>query len=161
MKLNKYKELTPKKKRKAIIYNIIICVLCAVIVVCGINIGSYYYQEWSNEHENDEIIEEVVNFGENNSSEENSSSETTSSTSKGYYHAPIPQSINFDKLLAKNDDVVGWIFSENGIINYPIVKGEDNEYYLNHNISKQKNVNGCIFMDSANNKYFYQYTIAL
>lgn len=62
--------------------------------------------------------------------------------------------IDFNKLLEINDQVVGWIKIEGTEINYPIVKGEDNSYYLNHNILKENSQNGWIFMDCKNNGDF-------
>ena len=35
-------------------------------------------------------------------------------------------------------------------INYIVIKGKDNEYYLNHNLNKQKNIAGWIFADYKN-----------
>ena len=40
-------------------------------------------------------------------------------------------SVDFEKLLEMNSDVVGWIrFDEPSEINYPVVQGRDNEEYL-------------------------------
>ena len=49
-----------------------------------------------------------------------------------------------------NKDTVGWIRIENTNINYPIVQGNDNKYYLKHDYSKKKNSAGWIFMDYKN-----------
>lgn len=55
--------------------------------------------------------------------------------------------INFDELKKVNSDVVGWIIIEGTQINYPIVKGENNSYYLKHNYKKEYSGYGSIFMD--------------
>lgn len=46
--------------------------------------------------------------------------------------------------------VVGWIRVGGTDIDYPIVKGSDNNYYLNHNYKDEYNVFGAIFMDYRN-----------
>lgn len=46
--------------------------------------------------------------------------------------------------------VVGWIRVGGTDIDYPIVKGSDNDYYLNHNYKDEYNVFGAIFMDYRN-----------
>lgn len=54
-------------------------------------------------------------------------------------------------LLAKNEEVVGEVKVNNTEVDYPVVQTKDNDYYLTHNINKEKNVNGWIFMDYRNN----------
>ena len=49
-----------------------------------------------------------------------------------------------------NEDTVAKIVVKNTKINYPIVKGSDNSYYLNHNINGEVNKAGWIFMDYRN-----------
>ncbi len=53
-------------------------------------------------------------------------------------------------LLTVNEDVVGELVVNNTNINYPVVQGSDNDYYLDHNINKEKNANGWIFLDYRN-----------
>ena len=55
------------------------------------------------------------------------------------------------KLQEINTDIVGWIQMEGTNINYPVLQGEDNEYYLNHNYKKQKTEKGSIFLDKSYN----------
>ena len=62
--------------------------------------------------------------------------------------------IDFNKLLEINNQVVGWIKIDETQINYPIVKGDDNSYYLNHDILKESSQNGWIFIDYRNNSDF-------
>lgn len=56
----------------------------------------------------------------------------------------------FLPLLDINDDIVGWITlgdEEKPLIDYVVVQGDDNEFYLNHNYKKEESVSGAIFMD--------------
>ena len=50
--------------------------------------------------------------------------------------------------------IIAWIKVDGTEIDYPIVKGSDNEYYLNHNYKNDYNVFGAIFMDYRNEENF-------
>ena len=62
--------------------------------------------------------------------------------------------VDFDQLLEVNNNVVGWIYIEGTNINYPIVLGADNDYYISHMINGKKNKAGSIFMDYRNHGDF-------
>lgn len=53
-------------------------------------------------------------------------------------------------LMQSNDDMIGWIAFDYLDISYPVMQGEDNEYYLHHTFSGQENPGGSIFMDAIN-----------
>ena len=68
--------------------------------------------------------------------------------------------VDFNDLLQKNSDTVGWIQVNGTNINYPIVQTTDNSYYLSHAFDKSKNSAGWVFMDYRNNPIdFNQNTI--
>ena len=55
--------------------------------------------------------------------------------------------LQIEKLQEQNSDIVGWIEVEGTNINYPVLQGEDNSYYMNHNYKKEENTYGSIFLD--------------
>ena len=57
----------------------------------------------------------------------------------------------FNELLEINPDIVGFIEVDNTEVSYPIVKSNDNSYYLNHTYTKEKSEIGSIFLDYRNN----------
>lgn len=59
-------------------------------------------------------------------------------------------SVDFPYLQSINADVKAWIMQEGTPINYPVVQGKDNEYYLNHLFNRSVNKDGAIFLDSGN-----------
>lgn len=61
--------------------------------------------------------------------------------------------VDWSSLLAANPDTVAWIYVPNTQINYPVVRGGDNEYYLTHDFDGEAGwlANfGAIFMDYRN-----------
>ena len=57
---------------------------------------------------------------------------------------------DFAKLRQTMPDIVGWIRLDDSVIDYPVVQGEDNEYYLKHFPDGTQNRFGSIMMDEAN-----------
>lgn len=53
--------------------------------------------------------------------------------------------IDWNELKSINEDIVAWIEIENTPVNYPILKDNNNLYYLKHNFNKKYNSNGSIF----------------
>ena len=58
--------------------------------------------------------------------------------------------INFDELKKINSDTVGYINIPNTNVDYVVVKGKDNNYYLKHNFNNKSNIAGWIFADYRN-----------
>lgn len=55
--------------------------------------------------------------------------------------------IDFPMLSAINSDIVAWIYNDQTVINYPVVQGEDNFYYLNKLFDRSNHKNGTPFLD--------------
>ena len=68
-------------------------------------------------------------------------------------------SIAYDELKELNSDYTAWLYIPNTNISYPIVKGADNSFYLNHNFLKEESKAGSIFIDSNINAFDDRNTI--
>lgn len=66
----------------------------------------------------------------------------------------VPFVLDFEKLQKENKDIVAWLYCENTPINYPVLRCEDNSYYLNHLPDGQYNKNGSLFIDCRCNSDF-------
>ena len=67
--------------------------------------------------------------------------------------APGGPKIDWDALHAINPDTVAWVYMPGTAINYPVVRGGDNEYYLTHDFEGDQGwlaTYGAIFMDWRN-----------
>lgn len=57
---------------------------------------------------------------------------------------------SFETLRQLNPDIAGWITIPGTVIDYPVVKGADNDFYLHHNIYGEENKNGTLFIHYKN-----------
>ena len=58
--------------------------------------------------------------------------------------------IDFTSLKEINPDVVAWLHVPALDLSYPVMQGEDNEYYLTHTLEDEYNPLGSIFMECTN-----------
>lgn len=62
--------------------------------------------------------------------------------------------IDFGALQAINPDICGWLYQDDSPINYPVVRGEDNDKYLHTLYDGTWNGGGTLFVDCRNNRDF-------
>ncbi|MCL2146532.1 MAG: class B sortase [Synergistaceae bacterium] len=55
--------------------------------------------------------------------------------------------INFEKLKVVNRDTAAWLYSPDTVIDYPLMRADDYNYYLNHLPDGTRNANGSLFID--------------
>ena len=84
-------------------------------------------------------------------------SETTVPETTAETQPPRFPTVDFAGLREKNPDVVAWIqIPALEGVDYPVVMGEDNAYYVNHNWENQESEEGAIFLDFRNRSDFSQ-----
>lgn len=69
--------------------------------------------------------------------------------------------VDFDALRTINSDIVAWIICEDTQINYPVVQGADNDYYLRRLFDGKRNGAGCLFVDAGNEPGFVDHNTAI
>ncbi|MCD7808909.1 MAG: class B sortase [Erysipelotrichaceae bacterium] len=62
----------------------------------------------------------------------------------------LSRTIDFDALLERNEDVIGWIYIPDSNIDEPILKGENNDTYIRTSIDHESLTAGCIFVEETN-----------
>lgn len=76
-------------------------------------------------------------------------------------HMEEMAAIDLAALREVNPDVIGWIRIPDSNIDYPLVQGEDNDFYLKHTWDKEKNSVGSVFMENRNSPDFTDYNTIL
>ena len=157
------------KKKKKTLYNkktslVLMALSLVVYLICVFYISRWYVQglkikflandiinktEIVEKEEIQEPVEEPIEEPEP-TPQENNSPVYYPNDYWDYMNVPF-MNVNFNELLAKNSDTVGWIKVDGTKVNYPIVQAEDNDYYLTHAFNKKKNAGGWIFADYRDN----------
>ncbi len=58
-----------------------------------------------------------------------------------------PRVIDFNSLRAMNPEIVAWITVNDTNIDYPVLYGTDNSFYISHGADKEANKSGAVFID--------------
>ena len=128
----------------------IICIILTLFLASSAAFAGYQiYREYAERQESVDTytdLENLISFPEVLPEEE--PDETNPSEFGEIEPAPVGPTIDFVGLKEINEDCVAWIYIEDTAINYPVVQGSDNSYYLKHLIDGKWNSAGCIFLDS-------------
>ncbi len=136
-----------KEKKQYLVIGLYIIFITMFIV--GASVLVYYYlDENGSQKKSEQLAEDVIIWSKEKSGEGTDKQDVSEEESK------IPRDIEFEKLLAQNEDTVAWIYCEDTEINYPIVQASDNDYYLRRGFDKKSNRDGSIFMDANNTNGF-------
>ena len=145
-----FKEQNYVKVSKKLLKNIIF-ILCLLIFIFSIytilnwKINNSKIRQINNE------INEIIDI-KNNNEDQQLVNPPNNLNDNYFYYINFPfLTVNFSKLLLKNNNTVGYIKINNTLVNYPVVQASDNEFYLNHSFDKGENKAGWIFLDFRGN----------
>jgi len=134
----KIKNERKKKKQQNILFRILFLLALAVFLYAAVRLILYGITYWKGSHEYKGLQKYVSEQPKDEISTEENGEFT----------------VDFSGLKELNPDCIGWIRFENIDISYPIMQGEDNEYYLKHTFEGQAVTAASIFMDANNHADF-------
>ena len=113
-----------------------VIIVFMIICLSGVVYSSYNIFIWKdNTNKNSEIKQKI---------------DEAIVVNKNVYNDYDSYEINFNMLKEQNSDTVAYLKVNNTNIDYIVLKGNDNSYYLKHNFNKEYNVMGWIFADYRN-----------
>mgnify|MGYP000447278388 FL=1 len=126
-------------------------ILSVILLVAGVWICQIIseYQKSEQEYEK---LQEYVKVEKNTRDPENTKPNVAEDDKEGEKQEETV-TVDFAPLQAINPDIVAWLRIP-GVLEYPVVRGEDNSYYLNHTVQKTYNIAGSIFLDKDNSPDF-------
>lgn len=115
------------KKIKDYLYKLIIIILLVIISISGF-----------------QLYKSLAKYYKARTQYNNTAQIAGSTKTSGIYTGEL----DWDSLKAQNSDVRAWVYLDGTIINYPIVRGSDNSFYLTHMFNKAYSGAGTFFMDA-------------
>lgn len=141
------------KKNK---YSVFRLILLAVLLAGVAELAYNGYLSYKNKKNTEKLAETVALQEETESAaavseepaeqailEGETEKEETESEEDIFLENMLPQ---YRELYQTNSDLVGWITVEDTEINYPLVRSEDNEYYLSHVFYGEESKYGCLYV---------------
>lgn len=129
-----------KKKAGGKSRQILILLLLAVFLISGAMTIRQYLENRRIQEEYERLAEEAARQTE----EAGTEPETEESQPE---EDPYVSPIDFETLIEENPHTIGWIRIPGTNVDYPVVQGEDNEFYLNHDFYGKESVAGSIYLD--------------
>ena len=140
---------------KSKIMSVIRFILILIILACVAILGKRFLDYRTNAKNNKEISEIVKNVEEETGVEESSNPEKIDNRSD--FEKKQDHYLKIIKALQNqynNDDIIGFIDIPGADISYPVVQGDDNDFYLRRGLNKEYDIAGSIFIDMNNKPDF-------
>lgn len=135
------KSRTSLRKTKINIYDILICLCVAIILV----VASIFFYFFKQSNKNEDLVAEIK---EKIIEEETIPEEKQQSYLEYYLIDGVPIQKKFKDIYLQNSDFIGWITIDDTVIDYPVMQTiDDEEYYLRRDFNKEYNVGGTLFID--------------
>ncbi len=125
-----------------------IAVICITLGLAGII--QYKWNGIYQRKQHEKLVEQMTDDAEEAKESDDLSGESDDVQLEAAYVSPI----DFTSLRAQNSDVVAWIQIPGTQINYPVVQGDDNDYYLHHDLNGNDSASGTVFLDYADRADF-------
>ncbi len=122
---------------KEIIRKVLLVVCVCVFAYSAFQLGTIFYEYYRTEKDSEELVESYIDEGAQEETED-----------------PFNRVVDFESLISRNKDVIGWLYIPDTKIDEPILKGATNDTYLRTDIDHKVKTAGQVFIDEINSKDF-------
>ena len=132
---------------------ILLGILVVILLAAGLWIFQIISEYQRADQEYEELKEYVKEAEEEEQDQEEGQPEKQEEEESGEAGSAEAFTVDFEALQQINSDIVAWLRIP-GVLDYPVVQGTDNSYYLHHTFRKEYNIAGSIFLDARNTADF-------
>ncbi len=127
------------------LHRLITIILVAILLVSGAMVFRQWQADKKAKDEYDRLAQMASQTAEETTTEPVAAETEPAETEP--VQEPYVSPIDFEALQKENPDTIGWIQIEGTQVNYPIVQGTDNDFYLNHDFNGKESIAGSIYLD--------------
>lgn len=146
-----YRRPVKKKKGGKIMYYALIALCLGVFIYCAIYIANYYADAFQTESGYDHLSD-LVNGAQSGEDPEPTLFPGGSVSMGGQAGSADESRIleKYQKVYAKNNDLVGWLKIPGTEVDYPVVQSKNNkDFYLKHSFYGNESASGCLYVREA------------
>ena len=132
---------------------ILLGILVVILLAAGLWIFQIISEYQRADQEYEELKEYVKEAEEEEQDQKEGQPEKQEEEERGEPGSAEAFAVDFEALQQINADIVAWLRIPD-VLDYPVVQGTDNSYYLHHTFRKEYNIAGSIFLDARNTADF-------
>ncbi len=116
------------RKKKTILT--IVSIISAVVLVSSLGYLAWYFWDLNQQNKKLEFIQSVYDTNRDD-----------------YTYNQDGEFSKFDELKKQNSDIKGWLSIDKTELDNPVYQTTDNDFYITHDMNKEKNSYGALFLD--------------
>jgi len=153
-------ETKKKKKKSSKLLYVLMGISVAAVITFGVLLGIELYTNWKSQSYYSQLSSGVVTRPREPGYSRPSPPPSEDGADPGEANEPDEDGfvwepyVDFEELRERYPGIVGWIKLEGTAIDYPIMQGSDNYYYLGHLPDGAVHRSGSIFLDYRNSPDF-------
>lgn len=132
----------PGEKNNKIVWKIVFALSVVALLICGSLIVRYMMGH----NRSLRAEKKLKTYVDINSETPTESTDTEVSEDSGRWYPDLK--VDFTGLQSQNPDICAWIYIPGTDVDYPVLKGTDNSFYLSHDAYGQYSPDGSIFVDA-------------